>query len=135
MFEYVIRGGVPSFDFGENGLGSIQVNPGLSSFAEDPAMAGGSLGELVEFGKKRVPKEYWGETEIRLMATAGLRMLDLGVQAQILESCRKFLRVSRFKFQDDWASVITGMVFVELILLDMIYDDVGDHYMQLFNLT
>ena len=82
-----------------------------------------------------MPKEYWGETEIRLMATAGLRMLDLGVQAQILESCRKFLRVSRFKFQDDWASVITGMVFVELILLDMIYDDVGDHYMQLFNLT
>ncbi|XP_057494981.1 probable apyrase 6 isoform X1 [Actinidia eriantha] len=108
VFEYVIRGGVPSFDFGENGLGSIRVNPGLSSFAEDPEGAGGSLGELVEFGKKRVPKEYWGETEIRLMATAGLRMLDLGVQARILESCRKFLRVSRFKFQDDWASVITG---------------------------
>ncbi|PSR88313.1 Apyrase [Actinidia chinensis var. chinensis] len=108
VFEYVIRVGVPSFDFGENGLGSMRVNPGLSSFTQDPEGAGGSLGELVQFGKKGVPTEYWGETEILLMATAGMRMLDLGVQARILESCRKFLRDSGFKFQDDWASVISG---------------------------
>ncbi|GFZ14397.1 GDA1/CD39 nucleoside phosphatase family protein [Actinidia rufa] len=108
VFEYVIRVGVLSFDYGENGLGSMRVNPGLSSFTQDPEGAGGSLVELVQFGKKRVPKEYWGETEIRLMATAGMRMLDLGVQVRILESCRKFLRNSGFKFQDDWASVISG---------------------------
>ncbi|GMP94035.1 hypothetical protein CsSME_00043644 [Camellia sinensis var. sinensis] len=108
VFEYVVKVGVANFDFGENGLASMRVNRGLSAYAEDTEGAGVSLGELVEFGKKRVPKEYWGETEIRLMATAGLRMLELSVQDRILESCRKFLRLSGFRFRDDWASVITG---------------------------
>ncbi|CAL5396271.1 unnamed protein product [Camellia sinensis] len=108
VFEYGIKGGIPIFDFGENGLASMRVNPGLSAYSDDPDGAGGSLEELVEFGKKRVPKEYWSETEIRLMATAGLRMLDLGVQDRILKSCRQILRLSGFNFHDDWASVISG---------------------------
>lgn len=97
------------FDFGKDGLASLRVNPGLSSFAEDPKAAGGSLKELIEFAKGRVPKPQWGNTEVRLMATAGLRLLDLDVQSRILESCRKVLRSSGFKFQDEWASVITGI--------------------------
>ncbi|CAL5428837.1 unnamed protein product [Camellia sinensis] len=115
VFEYVVKVGVANFDFGENGLASMRVNRGLSAYAEDTEGAGVSLGELVEFGKKRVPKEYWGETEIRLMATAGLRMLELSVQDRILESCRKFLRLSGFRFRDDWASVIT--VYLQLLCL------------------
>ncbi|XP_020207809.1 probable apyrase 6 [Cajanus cajan] len=95
-------------EFGEEGLASMRVNPGLSAFAEDPGGAGGSVAELVEFGKRRIPRASWGETEIRLMATAGLRMLDAEVQERILESCRKVLRSSGFKFRDEWASVITG---------------------------
>lgn len=96
------------FDFGTEGLTSFRVNPGLSSFSEDPESAGGSLTELLEFGKGRVPREFWRETEVRLMATAGLRLLDSEVQDRILDSCRKKLRDSGFKFRDDWASVITG---------------------------
>ncbi|KAF2291909.1 hypothetical protein GH714_036079 [Hevea brasiliensis] len=42
------------------------------------------------------------------MATAGMRLLDSEVQDRILESCRKVLRKSGFKFRNDWASVITG---------------------------
>ncbi|KAI7981089.1 putative apyrase 6 [Camellia lanceoleosa] len=34
----------------------MQVNPGLSAYSDDPDGAGRSLEELVEFGKKRVPK-------------------------------------------------------------------------------
>ncbi|KDP41200.1 hypothetical protein JCGZ_15607 [Jatropha curcas] len=105
VFAYRIDGGKPVFDFGD---GAMRVNPGLSAYAEDPAGAGRSLEDLLEFGKGRVPKELWGETEIRLMATAGMRLLDLEVQERILESCRKVLRRSGFKFKDDWASVITG---------------------------
>ncbi|OVA09001.1 Nucleoside phosphatase GDA1/CD39 [Macleaya cordata] len=86
----------------------MRVSPGLSAFEGEPEGAGRSLLELLEFGKKRIPKEYWGETEIRLMATAGLRRLEMGVLERILESCRSVLRFSGFKFQDDWASVITG---------------------------
>lgn len=108
VFGYRLEGGNAVFDFGKDGLASMRVNPGLSSFAEDPDGAGHSLVELLEFGKGQVPKESWGETEIRLMATAGLRMLEVKVQERILESCRRVLRPSGFKFRDEWASVITG---------------------------
>lgn len=107
MFAYRIEGEKPVFDFGD---GAMRVNPGLSAHAKDPEGAGRSLEELLEFGKGRIPKKLWGETEIRLMATAGMRLLDSEVQDRILESCRKVLRKSGFKFRDDWASVITGMV-------------------------
>lgn len=108
VFEYAIQGGAPRFDFGPNGHSSKRVNPGLSSFERDPDKAGGSLVELLEYGKGRVPEEFWKETEVRLMATAGLRLLELEVQERILESCRRVLGSSGFKFRDDWASVITG---------------------------
>ncbi|GAB2297192.1 hypothetical protein Dimus_031305 [Dionaea muscipula] len=108
VFEYKVEGGVPKFDFGPGGLGSLRVNPGLSAYASDPEGAGGSLVELMEFGKSRVPREFWGVTEIRLMATAGLRLLDVKVQERIMGSCRRVLRSSGFKFHDDWASVIAG---------------------------
>lgn len=105
VFAYRIHGGKPVFDFGD---GSMKVNPGLSAHEDNPEGAGRSLEELLEFGKGRVPKKLWGETEIRLMATAGMRLLDLEIQERILESCRKVLRKSGFKFRDEWASVITG---------------------------
>ncbi|KAM3304234.1 putative apyrase 6 [Capsicum chacoense] len=109
VFEYEVRnGGVPVYDFGDKGLVSMRVNPGLSAYAEEPEKVEQSLGRLVEFGKGNVPKEYWSETEIRLMATAGMRLLDLGDQEKILEVCRGVLRDSGFKFKDDWASVISG---------------------------
>ncbi|KAL8230037.1 hypothetical protein R6Q57_014937 [Mikania cordata] len=109
VFEYAINDGVPVFDFsGKNGLNSMRVSPGLSAFAEDLIGAGESVLELLEFARKRIPTENWGQTEVRLMATGGLRMLDLGVQERILESCRKVLRSSGFAFRDDWAEVISG---------------------------
>ncbi|OMO79046.1 Nucleoside phosphatase GDA1/CD39 [Corchorus capsularis] len=108
VLGYSVEGGKkPVFDF-KRGLKSLRVNPGLSSYAEDPEGAADSLSELLEFGRRKVPRNLWGETEIRLMATAGLRLLDVEVQERILEECRKVLRVSGFKFRDEWASVITG---------------------------
>lgn len=108
VFEFRVKSGVKEFDFGPNGHFSMRVNPGLSSFKGDPEGAGRSLVELLEFGKGRVPMKLRGDTEVRLMATAGLRLLDVKVQERILESCRRVLRLSGFKFHDDWASVITG---------------------------
>lgn len=108
VFEYEVRNGVPVYDFGDKGLVSMRVNPGLSAYAEEPEMASESVGKLVEFGKQNVPQEYWSSTEIRLMATAGMRLLDSGVQEKILEVCRGVLRDSGLKFMDDWASVISG---------------------------
>ncbi|KAE8720652.1 putative apyrase 6 [Hibiscus syriacus] len=92
----------------KEGLESLKVNPGLSAYSEDLEGAADLLKELLEFGRSKVPESQWGETEIRLMATAGLRLLDDEVQERILEQCRKVLRLSGFKFRDVWASVITG---------------------------
>lgn len=108
VFEYLIKDGAPVFNKKGLGLGSLRVSPGLSSFTEDPNGAGESVLELLEFARKMIPDDKWGETEVRLMATAGLRLLDLSVQERILESCRKVLRISGFSFRDDWASVISG---------------------------
>ncbi|GLT27799.1 hypothetical protein SLA2020_027720 [Shorea laevis] len=108
VFRYRVEGGRAVFGFLEGGLTSMRVIPGLSAYASDPESAGLSIMGLLEFGKGIVPKKLWAETEIRLMATAGLRLLDIGVQDEILKSCRRVLRASGFKFHDDWASVITG---------------------------
>lgn len=108
VFEYKVEDATPKFDFGPGGLESMRVTPGLSTYVDDPEEAGGSLMELLEFGKKRVPEQFWKETEIRLMATAGLRLLDSKLQERILESCQKVLSSSGFKFHKDWASVISG---------------------------
>lgn len=111
VIEYRVENGIAVYDFGKDGLASKRVNPGLSAFAEDSDGAGSSLKELLEFGKGKIPKELWGQTEIRLMATAGLRLLESELQDRIMESCRRVLRSSVFKFRDEWASIITGVPF------------------------
>ena len=84
------------------------MSPGLSSYVGDPEAAGASLMELLEFGKGRVPRGEWGDTAVRLMATAGMRIVDARARESILESCRRVLMASGFRFQDDWATVISG---------------------------
>ena len=108
MFRYWFESGKPVFDFGEENYASLKLSPGLSSYADNPQGASVSVKELVEFAKGRVPKDVLKKSEIRLMATAGMRLLDVSVQEEILEVTRGVLRSSGFKFQDEWASVISG---------------------------
>ncbi|KAH0921473.1 hypothetical protein HID58_021491 [Brassica napus] len=108
VFRYWFESGKPVFDFGEENYASLKLSPGLSSYADNPQGASVSVKELVEFAKGRVPKDVLKKSEIRLMATAGMRLLDVSVQEQILEVTRCVLRSSGFKFQDEWASVISG---------------------------
>ncbi|KAI5055964.1 hypothetical protein GOP47_0029485, partial [Adiantum capillus-veneris] len=65
-----------------------------------------------------------------------LRRLDAQVHESILESCCVTLSASKFKFHDDWASVITGidegifcMGSCQLALgsLGRNMEDIGDH--------
>lgn len=110
MFKYGVRDGNLALDFSEKGRASMRVNPGLSAYAGDLQGAGASVAQLVEFAKRHVPRERWGDTEIRLMATAGLRLLRNEDQEKILNACRRTLRASGFRFRDDWASIISGMM-------------------------
>ncbi|KAI7747060.1 hypothetical protein M8C21_002496, partial [Ambrosia artemisiifolia] len=77
VFQYLIIDSGHAFDFSgrKNGLVSMRVSPGFPASAEDPDGAGGSVLEMLEFGTKMVPKEDWGKTELRLMATAGRQEL------------------------------------------------------------
>lgn len=99
-------GGMPAIDHGSTA--SMKVSPGLSAFAENPVKAAQSLTELLVFAKERVPENQWGQTDVRLMATAGLRLLDGDLAERILDYCRSALRASGFEFRDEWASVISG---------------------------
>ncbi|XP_066350340.1 probable apyrase 6 [Miscanthus floridulus] len=88
----------------------MRVSPGLSSFAADPARAGESLKPLIDFARDEIGGAGGaaGEAEVRLMATAGLRLLEERAQEAILASCRDVLRASGFRFEDAWAKVIPG---------------------------
>jgi hypothetical protein len=87
---------------------TLRKKPGLSSFANNPPLAGDSLKELLEFATQKVPKKEQSKTRVYLMATSGLRRLDENVREALLDSCKDVLRASKFLFHDKWVSVISG---------------------------
>ncbi|EFJ51965.1 hypothetical protein VOLCADRAFT_120373 [Volvox carteri f. nagariensis] len=87
---------------------SRSVEPGLSAYANQPDRAAASLVPLLDFAYEQVPMELWHQTPVRLLATAGLRLLDQQEQEAILGSCQQLLAASRFRFEPSWATVIDG---------------------------
>eukprot|EP00877_Chromochloris_zofingiensis_P011573 jgi/Chrzof1/666/Cz01g24120.t1 len=86
----------------------LKVEPGLSFYASNPASAAASLQPLLNFAYKHVPPEHRRRTPIKLMATAGLRLLPTHASQQILQQCSALLSASQFMFQPGWAEVISG---------------------------
>lgn len=109
VFHYINEGLLPLVSFSGREGWSLKTKPGLSSFAKEPHNAGHSLEDLLLFASSKVPERERAEARIYLMATAGLRRLDDQIREDILESCRVTLRASKFKFRNEWASVITGI--------------------------
>ncbi len=56
----------------------------------------------------QVPEHLWQATPVRLLATAGLRLVTDEQRDSILDACRSLLASSRFAFRHDWAKVIGG---------------------------
>ncbi len=110
VFEYAPGGLIPAVDL--VGLESLSLKkaPGLSSFADNPDIAGESLKDLLKFAKQKVPIKEWSKTRVYLMATAGMRRLNDNVREAVLASCREVLQASNFLFYDKWASVISGLL-------------------------
>jgi Golgi nucleoside diphosphatase len=54
-----------------------KINPGLSSFEDNPAAAGASLEPLIKFAIAEIPPEKRASTTVRLAATAGLRCIRI----------------------------------------------------------
>mmetsp|Transcript_38686 Transcript_38686/g.152734 ORF Transcript_38686/g.152734 Transcript_38686/m.152734 type:complete len:382 (-) Transcript_38686:323-1468(-) len=85
------------------------ISPGLSSYKEDPSIAGESLLPLLEKSKQIVPAHLHSSTPVFLRATAGLRMLGDELSERILDDAREILRESGFRFDSEkWATILDG---------------------------
>lgn len=85
-----------------------KVKPGLSSYAHDPVAAAFSLTGLLRYAEEKVPQSEHSRTPLFLMASAGLRAIKQDDAAAILKSVRTLFRSSPFRFEDDWAYIMSG---------------------------
>ena len=74
-----------------------QLQPGLSSYAEEPPKAAKSLEPLLALAEATIPQEQRAATSIMVGATAGLRLLKGNKADVILEEVRGYLRKRPFK--------------------------------------
>jgi apyrase len=74
-----------------------KVPGGLSSYAENPKACRAGLLDLMQKAREVVPKKLWSETEVLLMATAGLRLLREDQAEALLAEARSALSESGFK--------------------------------------
>ncbi|PHT33015.1 Apyrase [Capsicum baccatum] len=87
----------------------MAINPGLSSYAEDPKAAANSLVPLLEGAEGAVPQELQSETPLELGATAGLRMLKGDAAEKILQAVRDLVEnQSTFHSKDQWVTILDG---------------------------
>lgn len=78
-----------------------KVEPGLSTFAENPDGVGAHLAPLLEHARSQIPPSVQPNTPLFLLATAGMRLLPPPQQAQVLQSACHFLKFhSNFRIDD-----------------------------------
>lgn len=76
---------------------SVKIKGGLSDFSADPKLARPGLENLVSQAKAVVPRHLWPSTEVILMATAGLRLINPKQAEALLAEARSVLKKSGFK--------------------------------------
>ncbi|KAL5532849.1 YND1 [Sanghuangporus sanghuang] len=82
-----------------------KVEPGISSFAENPDDVAGHLAPLLDHAREHIPPSLHHETPIFLLATAGMRLLPPAQQDAVLNAACDFIRFhSHFKVEDVTAS-------------------------------
>eukprot|EP00892_Ulva_mutabilis_P007420 jgi/Ulvmu1/504/UM001_0512.1 len=84
-----------------------KVEPGLSSFEDNPTAAGPHLRPLLDLATSKVQDDARAQTPFLLMATAGLRMLPDTAARSILRSCQH--EILRAGFQQASTAVISGV--------------------------
>lgn len=84
------------------------LEPGLSSFKDDPAQGAQSLVPLLDVAVKTVPAHLHKTTPINLKATAGLRLLSAAKADALLEAVRGLLKSYPFYYDQSDAVEIMG---------------------------
>ncbi|KAF5386727.1 hypothetical protein D9615_001521 [Tricholomella constricta] len=78
-----------------------KVEPGISSFANNPEGVAKYLQPLLSHARKHIPPSLEKETPLFLLATAGMRLLTPVKQAEVLQEACKFLVLhSSFKIDE-----------------------------------
>ncbi|XP_019101844.1 PREDICTED: probable apyrase 3, partial [Camelina sativa] len=110
VFKYSIdQSGAPVFSFAPDNYKVSRFRDGLSTYANNLEGAKAKVEELVDFAKEIVPKGMWSRTDIRLMATAGMRAIAETDQESILNTAKQVFRSPPgFYFRDEWAYIISG---------------------------
>ncbi|KAL3136358.1 hypothetical protein ABBQ38_005618 [Trebouxia sp. C0009 RCD-2024] len=87
----------------------VETEPGLDKFVDDPTgLWTSALQPLLAWAEAVVPKSRWSATPVFLFGTAGLRVLTPDSQDGLLGHVRRILRACPFRFESDWARVISG---------------------------
>lgn len=82
---------------------TLKINPGLSSYADDPSAAAESLKPLLDFAMEHIPEPLWKSSPVYLKATAGLRSIPSDKAEKILDKCR--MLILSYPFMSDPANV------------------------------
>lgn len=85
----------------------MKLNPGLSSFGDDPSAAAASLDPLLKEAKRVVPESLWKCTPVEVKATAGLRLLGYKKSEAILDEVKNHLE-SAYPFSVQTIELMDG---------------------------
>ena len=90
----------------------LKIEPGLSSFANNPAGVRDYIYHMIEFARKAIPRYAHADTSVHILATAGMRLVPKQQRDKILSHACAALRSSPFKVDGsscgDQVQVITG---------------------------
>ncbi|ETW86217.1 hypothetical protein HETIRDRAFT_60065, partial [Heterobasidion irregulare TC 32-1] len=78
-----------------------KVEPGISSFSDNPEGVSAYLAPLLAHARERIPPSLHAQTPLFLLATAGMRLLSPEQQATVLQSTCHFLKFhSNFRIDE-----------------------------------
>ena len=88
---------------------SMEIKPGLSSNAQNPAFASDYIDPLLVFSAQQIPVEEHSHAELFILATGGMRLLTEEKQKAILSDLLADIpKKYRFRLAPDSVKIITG---------------------------
>ncbi|OAX37117.1 hypothetical protein K503DRAFT_867087 [Rhizopogon vinicolor AM-OR11-026] len=100
----VVRNKLPKVEKGvqEGEDWIMKVEPGLSTFADNPEGVSEYLAPLIEHAQSQIPPSIQSETPLFLLATAGMRLLTSVQQARVLSAACTYLKgASGFRIDNE----------------------------------
>lgn len=86
----------------------LQTEPGLDKFVGNYSGVRASLEPLILWAEQQVPPERRGETPVFVLATAGLRRLDVVDVKQVLDDAEAVVGKHAFLHRRSWIRVLSG---------------------------